>query len=72
MSMALHILPVGLSYWGMDSVCLHSVRLCALTGGDMSVTTSLEGISESGPSVYVVPTSPLLTIPQRLIFSEKV
>lgn len=38
MCMALHILPTGVSYQGMHSVYLHSVRLCALTGGDMSVT----------------------------------
>ncbi len=61
--MALHILPMGVSYRGMHSVYVHSVRLCALTGGDMSVTASLEAISGKRPSVYFVLTSPLLTTP---------
>lgn len=61
--MALDILPTGVSYRGMHSVYLHSVRLCALSGGAMSVTASLEAISGRRPSVYFVLTSPLLKIP---------
>lgn len=71
MSTALHVLPAGVSYQGMHSVYFHSVRLCALTGGDMSVTGSLEAISGRRPSVYFVLASPLLTICHKLIFSKK-
>lgn len=69
---ALHILPMGVSYRGMHSVCLHSVRLCALSGGAMSVTASLEAISRRRPSVCFVLTSPALTVTYRPISSEKV
>lgn len=72
MCLALHILPMGVSYRGTHSVCLHSVRLCALTGGDMSVTASLEAVSGRRPSVYFVLKLPVFTIPWRPIFFEKV
>lgn len=72
MCMALHILPMGVSYQGMHAVYLHSTGLCALTGADMSVTASLEAISGRGPSVYFVLTSPLLTIPERPISPKEV
>lgn len=68
MSGALHILPMGVSHRAIYSVYLHSVGLCALTGGYMSVTTSLEAVSERRPSVCFVLTSPLLTISQRPVF----
>ncbi len=63
MLMALHILPMGVSYQGIHSVYLYSVGLCAFTGADMSVTASLERISRRRPSVYFVLTLPLLTTP---------
>lgn len=63
----LHILPWGVSHQGLYSVYLNNVRLCALTSGFMSVTTSLEAISGRLPSVCFVLTSTLLTTPQRLI-----
>lgn len=62
MRLALNILPSGVKYQGMRCVCLHSLRLCALTGGEMSVTGSLESVSGTRPSVYFVPTLPLLII----------
>ena len=61
-NIAFHILPMGVPYQAMHSVCLHSVILCALTGGDMSVTASPEAISSRRPSVYFVLTSPLHAI----------
>lgn len=62
MSMALHIFPVGVSFLGMHAVYLHSVRLCALLGGVLSVISSLEVISIWRPSVYFVLTSPLYIV----------
>lgn len=52
--------------------CVFAQCKAALTGGDMSVTASLEAIFSRRPSVYFVLTLPLFTIPLRPIFSGKV
>lgn len=56
MSVALHILPMGVSHRAIYSVYLHNVVLCTPIGGYISVTTSLEAVSERRPSVCFVLT----------------
>lgn len=50
---------------------IHVLAQCRATA-DLSVTSSLEAVSRWKPSVYFVLTSPLLTIPLRLVSSEEV
>lgn len=73
LDMAVHVLPVGVSYHIRPSIlCIYIVEGCVLQLLQICLSPeSLWVISRRRPSVHIVQTSTLLATHQRLVSSEK-